>query len=52
MEPATAEWRVRDASKPVVAYDSPNPGRSILEFSVSAPASGEISIHVILEPNP
>lgn len=50
LEPADAEWIVRDASKPVAAHDAPNPGKSILEFSIAAPASGMLSTLVVLEP--
>lgn len=51
LQPTGAEWIVRDASKPMASHDSPNPGKSILGFSVLAPASGKLSCLVVLEPD-
>ncbi|TVR47653.1 MAG: heparinase [Puniceicoccaceae bacterium] len=43
-------WEVIDASKPPAEWDSNNPGLSLLTFSASAPAAGELSWTVGLFP--
>lgn len=45
-----AKWEVVSAEAPVHSYDAPNPGARLLIVSVTAPASGKMSITVTLQP--
>ncbi len=38
------------ANQPVADFDYPNHGKSILAFTVPAPASGDLSTLVVMEP--
>lgn len=47
---AGAKWQVTPAEPPKNDYDAPNPGARLLIASVTAPATGKVTIPVILKP--
>ncbi|MCE9615482.1 MAG: heparinase II/III family protein [Lentisphaerae bacterium] len=49
LAPAGAGWAVQDVSRPVQAWDEPNPGVSQLLCTVPAPADGQLRIRVLLD---
>jgi len=48
--PASVTWKVTDLTNPPNAWDTPNPGKSLISFEVAAPADGTLSFCVLLVP--
>jgi len=49
-DPGDLHWQAIDISKPQNTWDSPNPGATIVTFTATAPASGELDLAVVLRP--
>lgn len=45
-------WKIIDTSKPRNEWDSPNRGTRTVTFEAIAPASGELTLQVLLSPGP
>jgi len=48
--PAETEWETYETEKPRNEWDSPNKGTRMLGFKATAPASGELTLAVVLTP--
>jgi hypothetical protein len=50
LSPDSSQWETFESAKPPHEWDTPNPKTCILGFNATAPASGELSLAVLLTP--